>query len=355
VARRDLYAILGVRRDASAEDVKKAYRSLARQVHPDRNPEDPVAESRFREISEAYETLSDAGQRQRYDRLGPLYRPDGRPPTPDELTEYISDTLTGIFRKRRPERGEDLRYNLRIPLEVVATGDNRVIEIRRQTDCRPCKGQGADPNGGTRPCDRCNGTGKAPNRRLFRSACPHCDGQGNIIVKKCSDCGGRGIVEITEKLKVRIPKGVATGQKLKLRGKGNTPKSGAASGDVYVIISVDDHTLFRRRGADLHCTVPVSFGEAALGADVPVPTIDGQTTIRIPPGAPSGKVFRLAGRGLPTLEGGRTGDLHLQIEVEIPANLNEAQRAVIASVDEGVGLDYHPQRRAFAKALRDRL
>jgi len=355
VARRDYYAILGVRRSASVEEIKKAYRSLARQFHPDRNPDDDVASARFREVSEAYETLSDADQRTRYDRLGPLYRSDGRPPTPDEFSDFVSDTLSGLFRKRQPEQGADLRYTLRIPLEVVAAENERTIEVERQVDCEPCNSQGADPDGGSKPCKHCSGSGKAPNRRIFRSECPHCSGQGTITVKKCSDCGGRGQVEIGEKLKVRIPKGVATGQKLKLRGKGNVSRSSGPPGDLFVIISVDDHPLFRRRGADLHCIVPVFFSEAALGADVTVPTIDGQTTIRIPPGSPSGKIFRLAGRGLPTLQGGRKGDLHLQIEIEIPTNLDKAQRAAIASFDDGVGLDYHPLRRAFDDRLRDRL
>jgi len=354
VARRDLYAILGVRRDASQDEIKKAYRALARQFHPDRNPDDPVAEERFREISEAYETLSETALRQRYDRLGPLYRPDGRPPSPDELSEYISDTLTGLFRKRRPERGEDLRYTLRIPLEVVGTGDERLIEVRRQIECTGCKGLGADPQGGSRSCDHCEGTGKAPNRKVFRSACPHCNGRGQITVKKCAQCTGRGRVEIEERLKVRIPKGVATGQKLKLRGKGNAARTGPTPGDVFVIINVDEHPLFRRRGADLHCTVPIRFHQATLGADIEVPTIEGKTTIRIPPGTPSGKTFRLAGRGLPTLEAGRKGDLHLQVEVEIPTNLSDSERSLVASFDEGIGLDYHPHLREFADHLRDR-
>ncbi len=355
MARRDLYAILGVRRDASQDEIKKAYRALARQFHPDRNPDDPVSEERFREISEAYETLSETSLRQRYDRLGPLYRPDGRPPSPDELSEYISDTLTGLFRKRRPEKGEDLRYTLRIPLEVAGTGDERIIEVRRQVGCDPCKGNGADPAGGSQGCDRCAGTGKAPNRRVFRSVCPHCDGRGQITVKKCASCSGHGRVEVNEKLKVRIPKGVATGQKLKLRGKGNAARSGATSGDVFVIINVDEHALFQRRGADLHCTVPIRFGQATMGADIDVPTIEGKTTIRIPSGTPSGKTFRLAGRGLPTLEGGRKGDLHIQVEVEIPTNLNESERSLLRSFDEGVGLDYHPHLRAFADHMKDRL
>lgn len=354
MARRDLYAILGVRRDASITDIKKAYRSLARQFHPDRNPDDEAAEARFREISEAYETLSDADHRQRYDRLGPLYRPDGRPPTPDELTEYISDTLTGLFRKKRPERGEDLRYTLRVPLEEAATGAERIIELRRQIDCETCDGQGAAPEGGIRPCERCKGTGKAPNRRIFRPSCPHCDGRGQITVEKCGTCTGHGRVEVNEKLKVRIPRGVATGQKLKLRGKGNTARGNAAPGDVFVIINVDEHPLFQRRGADLHCTVPIRFDQATLGADLIVPCLAGTTTIRIPAGSPSGKVFRLAGRGLPTLEGERKGDLHLSIEVEIPSHLGKAERALIASLGEALGEDHHPEGRAFAAHLKDR-
>ncbi len=354
MARRDFYSVLAVRRGAEVDDIKKAYRALARQYHPDRNPGDEDAEQRFREITEAYETLRDPVLRDRYDRLGPLYRADGRPPTPEDLSEMVGEALGGLFRKKPPEQGEDLRYTLRIALEDVATGGTRVIEVRRQQQCGRCHGAGADPNGGSQRCDPCDGTGKSPTRRIFRSTCPHCDGTGQVTVKRCVDCNGVGRIDQTETLKVTIPRGVATGQKLKLTGKGNSPRVGDTHGDLFVIISVDDHPLFQRRAADLFVEVPISFQEAALGADVEVPTINGSTTIRVTAGTESGKIFRLAGRGLPALKGGRKGDLHLRMEVEVPTGLDEMAASSLSDFDATLGLDYHPRRQAFAEQLRKR-
>jgi len=354
VARPDFYAVLGVRRNADADEVKKAYRALARQYHPDRNPDDVEAEVRFREITEAYETLREPELRARYDRLGPLYRVDGRPPTPEDLSEMVGEALGGLFRKKKPIQGEDLRYTLRIALEEVGTGGSKVIEIRRQRRCERCHGGGADPNGGSRACAQCEGTGKAANRRIFKSTCPHCDGRGTITIKRCTDCSGVGRLEQMESLKVQIPRGVATGQKLKLKGRGNMPREEGPQGDLFVIVSVDDHPLFQRRASDLFVEVPISFQEATLGADVAVPTIDGQTTIRVPPGTEAGKVFRLAGRGLPSLQGGRKGDLHLKVQVEVPSELNDNAKTALDDFDAATGLEYHPQRQAFADLLRKR-
>lgn len=354
MSRRDYYTVIGVRRNASAEDIKKAYRGLARQYHPDRNPNDVQAEQRFREVTEAYETLRDPVQRDRYDRLGPLYRADGRPPTPEDLSEMVGEALGSLFRKKAPDQGEDLRYTLRIPLETVATGGTQVIEVRRQLRCGRCSGDGADPEGGSRPCQPCDGTGKSPTRRLFRSACPHCEGRGTITVKRCTECTGAGRIDQLESLKVTVPRGVATGQKLKIAGKGNAPRIGEVMGDLFVIISVDDHPLFVRRASDLFVEVPITFGEATLGADVAVPTIDGQTTIRVPAGTESGKVFRLGGRGLPALKGGRKGDLHLRVEVEVPSGLDAKAKAALADFDATLGPDYHPKRQEFSQHLRDR-
>jgi len=346
--------VLGVARSASGEEVKKAYRNLARRYHPDRNDGDEEAAHRFREIAEAYETLSNPDLRARYDRLGPLYRPDGRPPSPDEVSDWVSDTIGGMFRKRRPEQGEDLRYTLTVDLEDVAAGGTRDIEVRRQTTCIHCSGHGAEPKGGRTPCNACDGSGKSSGRRLFRSQCPHCNGSGMITVKKCGTCGGAGRNEEVEALKVRIPKGVATGQKLKLRSKGNDPRAGGETGDLFVIINVTEHSLFQRRGSDLFCTVPIRFTQAALGAELDVPTLDGKTTIRVVAGTPSGKVLRLAGRGLPTMKGNRRGDLHLELEIETPQDLSEEHRKTLQEFDKSFGSEVHPQRRAFVENMKDR-
>lgn len=354
MARRDLYAILGVSRGAEPDEVKRAYRNLARRYHPDRNQGDEEAARRFREIAEAYETLSNPDLRARYDKLGPLYRPDGRPPTPDEVTDWVTDTLGGMFRKRRPDQGEDLRYTLSVDLESVATGGERTIEIRRSASCRTCSGNGADPDGGLQACDACAGTGRASGRRLFKTQCPHCNGAGTLTVRACGTCEGAGRVESFEKLSVRIPKGVATGQKLKLKGKGNDAKMGGETGDLFVIITVVEHSLFQRRGSDLHCVVPIRFSKAALGGTLEVPTLTGTATIKVPPGTESGKLLRLAGRGLPTMKGGRKGDLHIELEVEIPSQLSKSQKDALAALDAVLDEQSHPRRAAFIETMRNR-
>lgn len=353
--RRDYYAVLGVKRSASPDEIKRAYRLLALKFHPDRNPGDAEAERRFREVVEAYEALGDPANRFRYDRLGPLYRPDGRPPTPEDVGAFVTDAISSLFGRNRSDgRGEDLRYTLSISLEEAGLGGERTIEVQRRATCRRCKGAGADPDGGAQKCEPCGGTGRAAGRRVFRATCPHCDGTGVQIVKACPRCGGDGRHERRESLKVRIPPGVATGQKLRIRGRGHAPRRGGPPGDLLVLISVEDHPLFRRRGADLFCEVPLLVSEAALGADVPVPTLDGTTTIRIPPGTPSGRIFRLAGRGLPTLDGRRRGDLHAQVEIEVPTGLDPRQRTVIEQLAHALGPDAHPRRRQYERALRDR-
>lgn len=359
MSRRDYYAILGVERSADPEDIKKAFRALAMRYHPDRNPDDVDAARHFREIVEAWECLGDPEQRFRYDRLGPFYRPDGRPPTPDDVTAVVSDAIASIFRRKPPpERGEDLRYGLSITLEEAALGTERTIEVRRLARCRACKGSGAEPDGGTRVCDQCGGDGKAGRGRLLRSECPRCDGRGFVIVKRCQRCDGKGRTERTDSLKVRVPTGVATGQKLKLREKGNVPRRGKGKpGDLLVLIEVAEHPLFRRRGADLFCEVPITVSEAALGAEIEVPTLDGLTSIRVPAGTPSGQVLRLASRGLPGVGErgrGRRGDLHYRVVVEVPTELSADARELLTELAERLGADAYPRRQAYADQIKER-
>lgn len=350
--RRDYYAVLGVERNASPEDIKKAFRALAMQYHPDRNPDDVEAAARFREIVEAWECLGDPEERFRYDRLGPFYRADGKPPSPDDVSAVVSDALASIFRRRPPpEKGEDLRYTLEITLQEAARGAERTIEVRRHARCGRCKGSGAKPEGGTRVCDSCGGSGRSGRGRLLRTECPRCDGRGYVIVARCEKCSGEGRVERLESLKVRVPAGVATGQKLKLRERGNVPRRGDGKhGDLFVLIEVAEHALFRRRGADLFCEVPITLTEAALGAELPVPTLDGRTTIRIPAGTASGQILRLAGRGLPGGKGKR-GDLHYKVVIEVPATLSDAQRELVSRLAAELGDDCYPQRQDFRRHL----
>lgn len=356
MARRDYYAALGVKRDASPDEIKKAFRTLALQYHPDRNPDDVDADRRFREIAEAWEVLSDPEQRARFDKMGALFRPDGKPPSPDEVNAYVSEVLGGLFRRKgQSELGEDLKHTLSVTLEEVAVGAEREITVNRRVKCKRCDTSGADPDGGRRPCAHCNGTGKSPTRRLLRSDCAQCDGRGFIVVKRCTRCNGEGRHDRADLLKVKVPPGVATGQKLKIRGKGNDSRGDHMSGDLFVLIDVEDHALFRRRGDDLMCEVPATFFEAVLGADITVPTMDGTTIIRLPPGTPGGKIFRLAGRGLPNLETPkRQGDLHYKVSVEVPQPLGDRERAALRAAAEVLGPAAHPVRRAWSEAVAKR-
>jgi molecular chaperone DnaJ len=360
VPRRDYYAILGVKRSASQEDIKRAFRGLAKEYHPDKNPLDLDAETRFREIVEAYECLSDPTERSRYHKIGPLYRPDGKPPSTDDINNLVSDAVQTLFRRDKVDRrGEDLRYQLELRLEEVGSGSERTIEIERLAACERCSGDGAEPDGGKKLCDACGGSGKSQTRRLFRSDCPRCDGRGFTIVKRCVRCDGKGRADHRESIKVKVPAGVATGQKLKVRGKGNVGERGGPAGDLFVLVHVEDHALFQRRGADLICDVPLLLQEAALGVELVVPTLDGTTTIRIPPGTPSGKVFRLSGRGLPKLDGARNGkatrgDLHLRTAIEVPASVDPSGKAALESLGSRLGTEAYPLRKAFDAELRKR-
>ena len=358
--RRDYYAILGVKRSASQDDIKRAFRGLAKEYHPDKNPLDLDAAARFREIVEAYECLSDPTERSRYDKIGPLYRPDGKPPTTDDINNLVQDAVSTLFRRDKADRrGEDLKFQLELRLEEVGSGSERAIEIERLAPCERCKGDGAEPEGGKKTCDACGGSGKSATRRLFRSDCPRCDGRGFTIVARCTQCDGKGREQHKEAIKVKVPAGVATGQKLKVRGKGNVGERGGPPGDLLVLVHVADHVLFQRRGADLICDVPLLLQEAALGTELVVPTLDGTTTIRIPPGTPSGKVFRLSGRGLPKLGSGANGksargDLHLRTAIEVPASVDPGAKAALESLGTRLGKDAYPMRAAFDAELRKR-
>lgn len=356
MARRDYYAVLGVKRDASPDELKKAFRGLALQFHPDRNPNDPDAERRFREVAEAWKVLSEPEERLRYDRLGPLYRPDGRPPTPEDLNAYVSEALSGLFRRRdKGDKGEDLRYTLAVTLEEVAAGGPREIHLVRRLHCTRCDATGAEPGpDGRATCPACDGSGKSATRRIFRTDCPRCDGAGWLRTKSCRRCEGAGAVDSRETVTVRIPPGVATGQKLRLRGLGNEGRNGGQHGDLFVLIEVKDHPIFRRRGADVLCEAPLLFTEAALGTELEVPTLDGATTIRIPPGTSSGKVFRLAGRGLAAAAGRRPGDLLVKVRIEVPPSLEPDARAALQALSQALPSSAHPARLAYDDALAAR-
>lgn len=352
MANRDFYNVLGISKGASPDEVKKAYRSLARRWHPDKNPEDAAAAARFKDINEAYRTLSDPEKRRRYDRLGPLYTEDGRPPTPEDVSDAVTSVFNGIFGRGRT-RGEDLRYTLSVTLEEVAKGVVKEIVVPRQVCCNRCGGDGADPEGGKETCEVCKGSGKGTGR-LFRTSCYHCGGQGFTVVKRCETCSGEGLKGIEDSLKVKVPAGVATGQKLKLSGKGSSSRGSGEAGDLLVIVNVADHDLFRRRGDDVLIEIPLTFHELVLGADVDVPTLQGKAAIRIPPGSPPGKILRLGGRGLPKVGSNARGDLHVELALEVPTGLTDAQQHALSSWADALTPATHPRRASFDRAVEER-
>lgn len=346
MATRDLYNILGLDRGASADDVKRAYRVLARRWHPDKNPGDAEADARFKDITEAYRTLSDPDKRSRYDRLGPLYTEDGRPPRPEDLNAVASTVWGNLFRWRSTARGEDLRYTLSVDLEDVVAGCDKEITVPRQVRCRTCAGEGA-PAEGRAQCTVCKGSGRGTGPLLLRTDCYHCKGRGFTIEAACPDCRGDGRMGVEEALRVKVPPGVTTGQKLKIVGKGNVPRGSGEPGDLLVIVSVAEHPLFRRRGEDVMVELPLTFAELALGAEVLVPTLEGHTTIRVPASSPAGKVLRLANRGLPRVGRQGRGDLHVTLVLEVPPSLDETQQAAVRALFQGFPTTLHPRRATF--------
>lgn len=352
---RDYYNVLGVSRNASPEAVKKAYRSLALRFHPDRNPGDPVAERRFKEVNEAYRVLSDPAERGRYDRLGPLYNPDGKPPTPDDVSEVFGRMWDNLFGRREPEKGEDLKYTVSVTLEEVDQGVRRELVVPRHVRCLDCEGYGVRP-ADRATCPVCDGSGRSTGSRLLRTRCYHCEGRGWVAEASCATCDGDGRLERDDRIKVTVPPGVATGQKLKVAGKGHEPRGHGDAGDLYVVVSVAEHALFQRRGHDLYLELPLRYADAVLGADVTVPTLGGTTVIRVPAGTPPGRVLRLPDRGLPRRASGPSGrgDLHLEVLVEIPQGLTDDERNALTGWSTALPPARHPRRAAFERALAER-
>jgi molecular chaperone DnaJ len=354
LVQRDYYEVLGLGRDASTADVKRAFRALALKHHPDRNPDDLEAERRFKEAVEAYEVLSDPEKRRRYDRMGPLYRHDGRPPTPEELGELLGKALGGFFRRGAGDGpGQDVKVRVEVELEALLAGTEVSLEVPRQVRCEACEATGADPDDRT-PCEACGGSGKSSGRRWLRGACGACGGRGWVAGRRCQVCGGEGRHGCTARFRVHVPPGAGHGQQLKLAGKGDEPGGAGSPGDLFVVIAVREHPFFRRRGTDLFLDLPVTLGEAALGADLAVPLLDGVTHVRLPAGSAAGTQLRLAGRGLPPIGGGRRGDLHLRVVVEVPQQVTVPQRDLLDRLSASFEPAQHPQRAALQRFLRER-
>jgi molecular chaperone DnaJ len=348
MAKRDYYQVLGVERSASEEEIKRAYRKLAVKYHPDKNPGDKTAEERFKELSEAYEALSDAQKRAAYDqyghaafdprsRAGAQSRGGGFHDPFDIFREVfgggsIFEDLFGTDRSdpTSPQRGADLRYDLEISFEEAALGCEKEISVAKLDACDHCRGSGAEPGSSTKSCTTCGGRGQVVSSRgIFSIAqtCPRCEGSGRVVEKPCRNCRGTGRREAVSKITLRIPPGVETGSRLRSAGNGEGGLRGGPPGNLYVILHVKPHEIFERDRDDLVCDVPIRFDQAALGAEIEVPTLTGNAFIKIPPGTQSGTVFRLKGRGVRNVQGHGTGDLHVRVNVEVPSRLNHAQRA----------------------------
>ena len=342
---RDYYEVLGVDRSASDSEIKKAYRKLAMKNHPDRNPDDPEAEARFKEASEAYSVLSDAEKRQTYDRFGHsgLHGAGMNPGfnNSEEIFSHFSDLFGDLFGfggggraggGRRARRGGDLTVRVDVDFLDAVHGCEQEISVGRDAPCEPCDGSGIEPGHSPEQCETCGGVGEVIQAQMFlriRTVCPACQGRGQVVRHPCGGCDGRGTQKVTNTLKVTIPAGIESGQVLRLSGKGNSGSQGATPGDLYVEVATKPHEFFERRGADVFCEVPVSYAQACLGADIVVPTVHGESDLTIPRGTPSGKVFQLNDEGAPRLSGRGHGHQFVQMVVAVPTNLSTAEEDLL--------------------------
>jgi len=376
-AKRDYYEVLGVQRSAQPDDIKKAYRKLAMQFHPDRNPGDKAAEGKFKEVSEAYEVLSDAEKRRQYDQYGhdgmkSTFGPGGFDFSRDfthvnDLQDLFGSLFGdggGVFEdlfggggrrtsRTGPQQGADLRFDLEIEFVEAMFGAQREITLPVTEQCAACKGMGSEPGSSEETCRHCGGRGAVISASGFfqvRQTCPVCSGSGKMITKPCKECKGAGRQKTRKRITLRIPPGVETGSRLRLAGRGEGGVRGGPAGDLYVILHVKSHDLFQREATELLCEVPVPVHVAALGGEVNVPTLDGFATVKIEAGTESGKVYRLRGKGVPNVDGYGRGDLHVRILVEVPTRLNSRQKKALKDFSDTCEDENYPS----GQALRER-
>ena len=368
MAKRDYYEVLGVSKGASEADLKKAYRRLAMKYHPDRNPDDAEAESKFKEAKEAFEVLNDSDKRAAYDQFGHAgvdAQAGGAGFDPgsafgDIFGDVFGDIFGGGRRGGRSQvyRGADLRYELELTLEQAVFGDSINIDVPTQVECGRCKGSGAEP--GTQPitCATCGGAGQVRMQQGFFSVqqtCPTCRGAGTTISDPCGECQGQGRKRQNKTLAVKVPAGVDDGDRIRLSGEGEAGRNGGPSGDLYVDILVKSHPIFDRDGRNLSCEVPISFATAVLGGSVEVPTLDGQVKLKIPVETQSGRLFRLRGKGVKSVRGGGPGDLFCQVQVETPVNLTAQQKELLKELDgsiEAGGSRHSPRARSWVDGVK---
>jgi len=366
MAKRDYYEVLGVNKDASEEDIKKAYRKLAMKHHPDRNPDNPRAEEHFKEAKEAYEILTDGNKRAAYDQYGHA----GVDPSAaagaggfggfsDAFGDIFSDIFGGGRSRSTVYRGADLRYNLEIALEDAARGTETRIRIPAMEECETCHGSGAKP--GTQPvtCTTCSGHGQVRMQQGFFSiqqTCPRCHGSGKMIPNPCATCSGSGRVKKQKTLSVKIPSGVDEGDRIRLSGEGEAGVNGGPPGDLYVVIHIKPHPVFTRDHNDLHCEMPISITTAALGGEIEIPTLDGSAKIKVPTETQTGKVFRLRGKGIKGVRSNTHGDLLCHVVVETPVNLTSRQRELLQEFEAISGKDserHNPRAKSWMDKVKE--
>jgi molecular chaperone DnaJ len=373
MSKRDYYEILGVARDASETDIKKSYRRVAMKFHPDRNPGDKTAEDKFKEANEAYEVLSDTQKRSAYDQFGHAAvdgsgggQAGGFGAGGASFSDIFGDVFGDIFggggggrTRGGPQRGSDLRYTLEIALEEAVKGTTAKIRVPTLVTCGECTGSGAKKGSSPVTCTTCAGVGQVRMQQGFFSVqqtCPNCRGKGKMIADPCGKCYGRGVVEETKTLSVKVPPGVDTGDRIRLAGEGEAGPDGGPAGDLYVQVSVREHPIFERDGKHLYCEVPISFVDAALGGELEVPTLEGRVKLKIPPETQTGKLFRLRGKGVSPVRGGGPGDLLCRTVVETPVNLTKRQKELLKELQqtlESGGGDQSPRKGSWFEGMKN--
>jgi molecular chaperone DnaJ len=369
MSKADFYDVLGVSRDADERAVKAAFRKLAMQYHPDRNPGDHGAEVRFKEVNAAYECLKDPQKRAAYDRFGHAAFENGGPAGfngdfgasmsdifDNIFGDFMGGTRRGSGRSSR-ERGADFRYNMEISLEEAFSGKTAEIEVPTKVVCSTCSGSGAKPGSSPKVCATCDGHGRVRAAQGFFSierTCPTCHGRGEVISDACPECDGAGRTTENRTLSVNIPAGIEDGTRIRLAGEGEAGLRGGPAGDLYIFLSIRPHEFFQRDGADIFCRVPISMTTAALGGEFQVPTIDGsKTKVKVPEGTQTGKQFRLKGKGMPVLRSTRVGEMYIQVVVETPRNLTRKQRELLEEFEQASSAENNPDSAGFFTRVRD--
>ena len=364
--KRDYYEVLGVARGASDPEVKSAYRKLALQFHPDRNPNNPDAEEKFKEASEAYAVLADGEKRALYDRFGHAGVNGGGGVDPTVFQDF-SDIFGDFFgfgdifgqgsrRQSRSQRGADLREDVTLEFEEAVFGTETKVTVRRHETCDACSGSGAAPGKAPAPCRSCAGRGQVRYQQGFFSiarTCPTCQGMGSVITDPCPKCKAQGRVLRQRTVDAKVPAGVEDGTRIRFTGQGESGLSGGPPGDLYVVLHVKEHPFFEREGNDLHCVIPVSFTQAALGAELMVPTLEGEHTLKVPEGTQSGSAFRIRGKGVPVLNARGKGDLFVEIRVQTPTKVSKQQRELLQELEGIVQVENKPQRRTLLGKVKD--